>query len=207
MIERELDGKRTLCFGGSFNPIHCGHLVTARAVAEALGFTKVLLIPSSQPPHKRQNADIAAAEHRLAMARLAVAGDPMFEVTGIELLRTGPSYTIDTVRELKSNGWTEVNWLMGADMVAILPKWHEPAALMAEARFVVMARPGWSFDWGGMPSEFRGLEKKVVAAPLWEVSATEIRRRVGEGRSIRYLVPEPVREYIGRNGLYEGKMA
>lgn len=197
-----LGSDRILCFGGSFNPIHHGHLITARAVAEAGGFTKVLLIPSSQPPHKRQNGDIANAEQRLTMCRLAVMGDVLFDVSDLELRRSGPSYTIDTVRELKRQGWPQVHWLMGADMVEILPKWHEPQALMAEAEFVVMARPGWTLDWEKIPPEFRKLQRNVVAAPLLQISATDIRQRVRAGRPIRYLVPEGVREYIEHNRLY-----
>lgn len=199
---RELASYRCLCFGGSFNPIHLGHLITARAVAESAGFNKVLLIPSHQPPHKRQNGDIADASHRLAMCRLAVADDPLFEVTDVELLRPGPSYTIDTVRELKRNGWSNVHWLIGADMLNILPKWHEPQALLAEANFVVMSRPGWSFDWASMPRDYHRLQQSVVAAPLIQISATEIRQRLHAGRPITYLVPEPVRHYIEHNRLY-----
>ena len=197
----------TLCFGGSFNPIHVGHLITARAVAESAGYKRILLIPSSQPPHKRQNADIAAAEHRLAMCRLAVEGDPLFAVSELELLRTGPSYTIDTIRQLRDEGWSRVNWLIGADMLQILPKWHEPQALLAGAHFVVIARPGWTFDWETMPAEYRPLKNNVVTAPLLDISATGIRRRIAAGRSIRYLVPEPVRDYIAQHRLYAGPHA
>jgi nicotinate-nucleotide adenylyltransferase len=204
MSQPILGTDKTLCFGGSFNPIHHGHLITARAVAEARGFNRVLLIPSSQPPHKRNNGDMADADARLAMCRLAVEGDPLFDVSDMELRRSGPSYTIDSVRELRRQGWGRVHWLMGADMVEILPKWHEPQALLAEAEFVVMARPGWAFDWERMPAEFRRLQQNVVPAPLLEISATDIRKRVREGRSIAYLVPERVREYIGRNRLYVG---
>lgn len=197
--------KRTLCFGGSFNPIHHGHLITARAVAEAAGFERVLLIPSCQPPHKLQNSDIAEARHRLAMCRLAVEGDPLFEVSEIELLRNGPSYTIDTVRELRGHGWRKIHWLMGMDMLEILPKWREPHALMAEVEFIVMARPGWSLKGDALPEEFRGLiRNNVVEAPLLQISATDIRRRVAAELSISYLVPEAVREYIGQHHLYGG---
>lgn len=203
LINRPIIGtERVLCFGGSFNPIHHGHLITARAVAEVAGFNKVLLIPSSQPPHKRQNADIADPEQRLAMCEIAIDGDSLFEVSDLELRRSGPSYTIDTVRELKRQGWQRVHWLMGADMVQILPKWHEPQALLAEADFVVMARPGWTFAWETMPTEFRRLQQHVVAAPMLQISATDIRQRVRDGRSIRYLVPEAVRGYIEQNRLY-----
>lgn len=191
-----------LCFGGSFNPIHHAHLICARAAAEAIGLNRVLLIPSRQPPHKIVGTDLAAPEDRLAMCRLAVAGDPFFEVSDIELKRDGPSYTIDTVRQLKAAGWSEVHWLIGADMVRILPQWHEPLPLLREARLVLMARPGWSFDWDTLPPEYRSLRANVVTTPMLEISATAIRQRVRAGRPIAYLTPEPVVRYIGDRGLY-----
>jgi nicotinate-nucleotide adenylyltransferase len=191
-----------LWFGGSFNPIHHGHLICARAVAEASGFEKVVLIPSSQPPHKAVNREIAAAEHRLAMCRLAIEGSELFEVDDVELQRPGPSYTIDTVRELRRRGWPEVHWLIGADMVKILPLWHNPDALLAETRFVVMARPGWTFDWDLLPPAYRHLEQQVVTAPLVEIGATDIRKRVADGKSVDYLIPERVDKYIRENQIY-----
>jgi nicotinate-nucleotide adenylyltransferase len=197
-----VDNKRTLCFGGSFNPVHHGHLITARAVAEAAGYSKVLLIPSSQPPHKTANADIAPADHRLAMCNVAVADDPLFAVSDIELRRTGPSYTIDTIRQLKQDGWTTVHWLIGADMLQILPKWRQPLDLLAEAHFIIMARPGSSLDWSTLPKEFRHLQQHVVSTPLLQISATDIRRRVRSDLPISYLVPDAVRDYIYHHHLY-----
>jgi nicotinate-nucleotide adenylyltransferase len=202
MNNRDLDTNRTLCFGGSFNPIHHAHLITARAVAEAAGFSKVLLIPSSQPPHKPSNADIAPANHRFAMCKLAVANDPFFDVSDVELRRTGPSYTIDTIRQFKQDGWTSVHWLIGADMLQILPKWRQPQALVAEAQFLVMARPGWTLDWSSLPEEFRHLRHNVITAPLLQISATDVRTRLRDGLPISYLVPNAVRRYIEQHGLY-----
>lgn len=193
---------RKLCFGGSFNPIHHGHLICARAVAEARGFERVVLIPSALPPHKLEANELAPPGDRLEMCRRAVEGDGLFEVSGVELERAGPSYTIDTVRELRRRGWGEVAWLIGADMVANLPMWREPLQLMREAELVVMGRPGWAFDWDRLPEAYRGLAGRVVEAPLVEISATEIRRRVGEGRSVRYLTPGGVERYIRERGLY-----
>lgn len=193
---------RQLCFGGSFNPIHHGHLICARAVAEQCGYDHVALIPSLQPPHKQADTDIAAAEHRLEMCRLAVMDEPLFEVNDIELNRTAPSYTIETARELHRRGWTEVHWLIGADMAVDLPLWHEAASLLIEVHFVVMARPGWSFNWTGLPKEFQHLQQQVVAAPLIDISSTDIRRRLSDGKSIRYLTPPAVRTYIEKQGLY-----
>ena len=194
---------RNLCFGGSFNPIHNGHLLCSQAVASAKDVSELVLIPSATSPHKLGHADMADAEDRLAMCRLAVAGKSLFEVDDVELYRAGPSYTIDTVRYLRSaKRWEQVNWLIGADQVAALPRWHEPAALLREVNFVVMARPGWSFDWHALPPEFRVLQHNVVEAPLIDISATDIRRRVRAGEPIDHLVPPAVAEYIRERGLY-----
>ena len=193
---------RKLCFGGSFNPVHHAHLLCARAVAEAKGFARVVLIPSAVPPHKLQATGLAAPRDRLEMCRLAVAGDSLFEVDDVELRRDGPSYTIETARELRRRGWDHVAWLIGADMVSILPKWHQPLELLREVELVVMARPGWSFDWLALPEPYRALRHNVVEAPLVDVSATLIRKRLAAGRSVRYLTPDPVIDYIETNGLY-----
>jgi nicotinate-nucleotide adenylyltransferase len=191
-----------LWFGGSFNPIHHGHLICARGVAEAMGFTKVVLVPSRQPPHKTVGAEMAAAGDRLAMCRAAIEGSPLFELDDLELGRSGPSYTIDTVRELKKRGHRQVHWLIGADMLNILPSWHEALALLEEARFVIMARPGWRMDWDALPPVYRGLKARVVTAPLVEIGATGIRERIAQGRSIGYLTPEGVARYIETKALY-----
>jgi nicotinate-nucleotide adenylyltransferase len=192
----------TLCFGGSFNPIHHGHLICARAAAEQLGMQKVLLIPSYQPPHKIAGQDIAAPEDRATMCRLAVEGDPLFSVSDIELKRAGPSYTIDTVRQLKREGWPQVRWLIGADMLRILPQWREPLALLNEARLFLLARPGWSFDWQTLPAEYQHLAADIVPAPLIDIRATDIRERLRLGKPVSYLVPTAVESYIRSRGLY-----
>src|SRR5688572_20313631 len=170
---------RRLCFGGSFNPVHHAHLICARAVAEAGGFDRVVLIPSARPPHKGEDYEIAPAEDRLEMCRLAAGAEPsLFEVSDIEVRRGGASYTIETVRALKREGWAEVHWLIGADMVMQLPTWREPEALLREAELVVMGRPGWAMDWSRLPAPYRALKERVHAAPLIEISATEVRERV-----------------------------
>src|SRR5690606_12868952 len=120
----------TLWFGGSFNPIHNGHLICARAVAERAGFDKIVLVPSAQPPHKPDATDLASPQDRATMCRIATQEDPLFAVDDLELTRPGASYTIDTVAELKQRGEQEVNWLIGADMLAILPQWHRPEDLI-----------------------------------------------------------------------------
>jgi len=191
-----------LCFGGSFNPLHNGHLLVARAVAEAAGFDRVVLIPSAQPPHKPQAADLADAAHRLGMCQAVAKCDPFFEIETLELGRRGPSYTIDTARELKRLGWPKVSWLIGADMVQMLPNWHQPKDLLNEVDFVIAQRPGYEIDWQSLPDPFRLLKRQIVAAPLVQISASEIRRRIGEGKAIRYLVPPEVERYISNHRLY-----
>lgn len=194
---------RNLCFGGSFNPIHNGHLVCSQAVAAARDAAELVLIPSAISPHKPGHADMAAANDRLAMCRLAVVGNEWVRIDDLELRRGAPSYTIDTVRQLRlERGWDEVNWLIGADQVAALPRWREWETLVREANLIVMARPGWSFDWDTLPPALRELQNHVVEAPMLDISATDIRRRVREGRSISHLVPPAVGEYIEGHGLY-----
>lgn len=192
----------TLYFGGSFNPIHHGHLICARAVAEARGYSRVALVPTGQPPHKPISPELASGFDRLEMCQLAISGSPLFEVNSSELSRPGPSYTIDTIRALATAESRRVHWLIGADMLLYLPKWHRTEELLKEVHFVVMARPGWTLDWTLLPPEFRGLRDNVVQAPMIDISATNIRRRVAAGASIEYLAPPAVCEYISSRGIY-----
>jgi nicotinate-nucleotide adenylyltransferase len=194
--------RKRICLGGSFNPIHHAHLLCARAAAEAIGADTVVLIPTGVPPHKQSQQDLAAAADRLQMCRLAVEGAAGFEVDDLELRRAGPSYTLQTVRQLKQIGWDEVTWLIGADMVSLLPAWHEPEALLAETKFVIMARPGWSLDIESLGPKFQSLHGQVVQVPQLHISATDIRRRVGAGLPIDFLTPEKVCRYIQQRKLY-----
>ncbi len=136
------------------------------------------------------------------MCRIATAGDPLFEVSDIELRRSGPSYTIDTVRSLKAAGHPEISWLIGADMLLLLPMWHRARELIHEANMLVMNRPGFAIQWEKLPTEFRGLQANVVAAPLLDISASEIRRRLRAGESVDDLLPAAVVRYIKEKGLY-----
>lgn len=194
---------RRLVFGGSFNPIHHGHLLCAMGVAEKRGYQRVTLIPSALPPHKAASATLAAFADRLAMTRLAVAGDPLFEVDGLESERAGPSYTLDTARDLTARGQGPVHWLIGADMLLNLPKWHRPAELLQEVNFIIVARHGWSLEWDKLPAEYQHLRSNVVdMQQIISISATEIRHRVAAGLSIRYYTPDSVCAYIADKGLY-----
>jgi nicotinate-nucleotide adenylyltransferase len=198
---------KTLCLGGSFNPIHHGHLICARSVAETAGFQKILLIPSGQPPHKQQATDLADASDRLNMCRLAIesataTSSVSFDISDIEIARPGPSYTIDTVRQMQKAGMSTVHWLIGADMLNFLPNWHQTAALLAEVNFIIMRRPGVSIEWDALPSEFIPLKKNLVDAPRIDISSSDIRKRIQAGQSIDYLTPPAVVDYIKAHNVY-----
>lgn len=193
---------RQLHFGGSFDPIHFGHLITARAVAENAGFDRVTLVPSHVGPHK-QGRHAADVHHRLAMCRLAIDGDPLFEVDPIEADRPGPSYAIDTADELYHRGATAVYWLIGGDVVATLPTWHHADRLLQKVTFIVMARPGWLLDPLALPIKIQPLAQNVVAVPQIDISSTLIRQRMAAGQSIRNFTPQAIVEYIQHYRLYE----
>jgi nicotinate-nucleotide adenylyltransferase len=193
---------KTLCLGGSFNPIHHGHLICARSVAETLGYDRVTLIPSARPPHKPDSVDLADPQDRLRMCQLAAEQSAIFDVDDIEVNRTGPSFTIETARELKARGWRDVHWLIGADMLNLLPRWHRPRELLDEVHFILMARPGFEFDWSKLSSEFSHLRDRIVEAPRIDISSTDIRRRLRGGLPIDYLTPPSVVGYIRARDLY-----
>jgi nicotinate-nucleotide adenylyltransferase len=182
-------------FGGSFDPIHHGHLIVARVAAEALGLDALRFVPAREQPFK-QGRHGATAEQRAAMLDLAVAGTTGFGVERAELRRPGPSYTVDTLRELHAQEpGIRLTLLLGADAAAELEAWHQAAEIPSLARVVVFAR-------AGTPAPASALIGGRVEVPAVDISATEIRRRVREGRSIRYWVPDPVAEYVSRHRLY-----
>lgn len=199
----------TALFGGSFNPIHHGHLIVARAVAEWLGVSRMVLIPSAQPPHK-QGGELASAADRLEMARLAVAGEPGLEVSDIEVCRHGPSYTFLTVEHFRGllGPAATLYWVIGGDTLPELHTWYRISELVERCRIVTAVRPGYEepdLDALGRvlsAGQIARLREDILPTPRIDISATWIRRRVREGRSIRYLVPEPVRQHIERRGLY-----
>ena len=180
--------------GGSFDPVHIGHLVAAEAVADALGAT-VRFLPAREQPFKRA-AHGATAEQRAEMLELAVAGNPRFRVERVELDLPTPSYTVRTLRALAAREpGNRFTLLLGADAAAELSGWREVEALPELADLVVFARPG-----AAVPRH--SLIRRVVEVPALDVSATLVRERARLGRSIRYLVPEAVRGYIAAHGLY-----
>lgn len=198
-----------LLFGGSFNPIHIGHLIVARSAAEQLGITRIILIPSAQPPHKHAHK-LAPAGHRLEMAGLAVEEDPLFEVSDVELQRSGPSYTMLTIEAFREELGpdVELHWLIGADSLPELWSWYRVDELVDACRIVIAVRPGYEEpDLTPLTAKLSAvqierLREAVLPTPLIDISATNIRSRVAESLPIRHLVPESVRRYIEQQQLY-----
>ena len=190
--------------GGTFNPPHLGHLVCAQEAYIQLHLERVVLIPARQPPHKPVE-DEPGAEHRLELCRLAVDGDPRFEVSEIEFNREGPSYTVDTLSLLHASAPdTDLHLILGGDIAAGLPNWHEPERVLSLATVAVAERRGTPTDQVKQSlAGLRGGERtKFFHMPGIGVSSTLIRERVRGGQPIRYLVPDRVESYIADKGLY-----
>lgn len=191
--------------GGTFDPIHFGHLVLAEQAREALGLERVLFMTAGNPPHKSDSL-VTNAAHRLRMTELATEGNRFFEAPRIELDREGPSYTVDTIRGiLNEEPDTEVFLLVGSDEAENFMTWRSPREIVGLATLVVANRPGIevSSALSRMPDDVRArtLELKM---PGVDISSTNLRERVRAGRSIKYLVPHAVAEYISSRGLYRG---
>jgi nicotinate-nucleotide adenylyltransferase len=183
--------KKIAIYGGTFDPVHHAHLILARHAIETLGLDKVILVPAAISPLKKA-APVASGEVRLAMLQAAIKGEPEFEVDECELLRPPPSYTIDTVEEIRRRECdAAIYCLIGEDNVEQLPQWHRFAELEKMIAFVVLDRSG------KQPSHSYQLIHRRI-----DISATEIRQRVAQNESIRYLVPESVEEIIQREKLY-----
>ena len=205
------DHSGVLLFGGTFDPIHNGHLIISEWVADELGVTRIVLIPSACPPHKDTDRITPAAD-RAAMVEAAVADNPLFEVSRCELERsdTGPSYTLHTIRYLREQlGPTiPLYWLIGADTVRDLPSWYKVSTLVDECTIVTAARPGQSpADWIGLenvltPEQIARLKQYVLDTPRIDVSSTAIRSRIAAGLAFDDLTPSAVVDYIQTKGLY-----
>jgi len=186
-------------FGGSFNPPHVAHLVVAEVARDQFGLDEVWWIPNATPPHKSQD-ELASVDHRVEMTRRAVAENPAFRLCNIEVERAGTSYTIETVRALQDkHPDTDFGLLIGSDSLDHFGEWHRPEEIAERVPLVVYKRPGVIEV---VPEPRFANHVRFVAAPVMEVSGTEIRSRRRAGRSIRYLVPETVRTYIDKRGLY-----
>jgi nicotinate-nucleotide adenylyltransferase len=186
-------------FGGTFDPVHHGHLIVAEYVRESVGLDRVLFIPTMISPHK-MDAAITPAVHRLAMLREGVKSNPFFQVSDTEIERGGISFTVDTLRLMgEGNSLDEFYLLIGEDNLREFQSWKEPGEIVRRAKLVVMNRPGFA----GAPPD-PSLPKDIIQClvPSIDISATEIRRRVRKGLPISYLVPPSVSRYIDRHRLY-----
>ncbi|GFN30290.1 nicotinate-nucleotide adenylyltransferase [Paenibacillus xylaniclasticus] len=188
--------------GGTFDPIHVGHLLAANTALDACALDEVWFIPTNVPPLK-EGVQGAAAELRLRLVRLAIADEPRFKAVAIELARGGVSYSIDTVRELESrNPDCSFYYIIGSDRIHDLPQWHRIEELASMVRFIGVERPGEPIDLNRLPDWLRS-RVELVSMPQVGISSTDIRSRRQAGRSIRYMVTEPVYSEIVKEGLYE----
>ncbi len=205
--------QRIVLFGGTFDPVHNGHLAIARAIAVDRSFDHITFVPAARPPHKQRAC--AAAEHRLAMLRLAISGDDLFRICELELARGGPSYTIDTLRALarEAGGDAELYWIIGADMLGDLPSWRRAGEVLDLANILVAVRAPWyerleeifaSLEGSFTAAQVARLRQGVVRTPLIDISSTEVRRLVRQGGAVGHLVGEAVGRYIAEHGLYAG---
>ena len=199
-------------FGGTFDPIHMGHLIVAEEARTRLCLDEVVFVPAGQPWLK-EGIEIAEGRHRLAMVSLAVRSNPAFRVSDVEIERPGPSYTVDTLAQLRSWLGPEagIHVILGMDSLREIGRWREPGRIFDMAQVVGVSRPG-SKDFGQkerekLEKEFPGASTKLVllnGLSIW-ISGVELRRRLSAGRSIRYQVPESVETYIREHGLYFGE--
>ena len=196
-------------FGGSFNPIHYGHLMICEYIKEEMGLDKVIFIPTGNPPHKDLGV---SAEDRYEMVRLAISPNPDFEISDIETTRVDLSYSVDTIRELKKIYKEEkLYFLIGLDSLFQLKTWKKIDDLSQEIEFVVALRPGY-IDKEEINNEIDflrdnfGTRINLIKTPLYEISSTDLRDRILEGKSLRYLIPKKVLNYIEESGFYKGDL-
>ena len=192
--------KKVCLFGGTFDPPHIGHLLVAQTIIEAENFDKIVFIPTFKPP---QNNNITDIKDRLAMLRMGVTSNPKFEISDLEIQRGGTSYTLDTVKEYKSDqdyGSRELYYLIGSDSLQTFHTWKDPREILDECQVIVALRPGFR------PSDISNwILRKVrfASIPRFEISSSTIRSRWQENKTIRYMVTQPVWEYINDHGIYK----
>ena len=205
--------RRVGLMGGTFDPVHYAHLVVAEEAYAALDLAEMVFVPAGQPPHK-PNRVITAARHRLAMLELAIAGNPHFSISLVDLDRPGPSYTVDTLRLLREQlgeqgEQTALYFVIGWDSLEDLLTWYDPAGILRQLSYLVaVRRPGYNEQEGyrdSLEARLPGIKQRllVVPAPQFDISSTDLRLRVAENRPIKYQVPESVEQYIVKYKLYQ----
>jgi nicotinate-nucleotide adenylyltransferase len=186
--------------GGTFDPIHHGHLVAASEVAARFDLDEVVFVPTGQPSFKQLH-DVSPAEHRYLMTVIATASNPMFTVSRVDIDRAGLTYTVDTLSDLRrARPDTDLFFISGADAIEMILTWRDAAELFTMAHFVAVTRPGHQLSVAGLPPDRVSLQE----VPALAISSTDIRSRVSTGQPIWYLVPDGVVQYIGKHGLYRG---
>ena len=186
--------------GGTFDPVHHGHLVAASEVAWRFDLDEVVFVPTGQPWQKT-DTEVSPAEDRYLMTVVATAADPRFTVSRVDVDRPGPTFTSDTLRDLAlQRPGTDLHFITGADALEAIVSWKDVETLWGLAHFVAVSRPGHTLDVSGLPAG----AVSVVEIPALAISSTDVRRRVREGRPVRYLVPTGVLQYIAKSGLYGG---
>ena len=185
--------------GGTFDPIHHGHLVAASEVAQSFGLDEVIFVPTGEP---WQKSGVSPSEHRYLMTVIATASNPQFTVSRVDIDRSGPTYTIDTLRDLKAQRPdADLYFITGADALAQILSWRDHDELWDLAHFVAVSRPGHVLSTDGLPSE----DVSQLEIPALAISSTDCRERVGRGHPVWYLVPDGVVQYIAKHHLYRSK--
>jgi nicotinate-nucleotide adenylyltransferase len=190
--------------GGTFDPIHYGHLIIAEAAMDQLGLDRIEFLPANDPPHKPEGS-VSPARHRAAMVQTAIDPVDYFELNCIEMERAGPSYTVDSLEQLVRERPQDSFWfIIGGDSLRDLPSWRSPERILELASLAVIDRPGAIYDLAGLEGLVPGLRQRIalVEAPLIDLSATLLRRRFAAGGSIRFQTPDSVIAYMTANGLY-----
>jgi nicotinate-nucleotide adenylyltransferase len=199
--------KRIGVLGGTFDPVHYGHLVIAEDARAYAQLEKVLFAPAYRPPHKPMRS-YSAFKHRVKMTELGIAGNPFFELSLIEASRPGPSYTVDTLRALQAQlGEVELYFVVGMDSLINILHWYKPAELLKLCRIVVAERAGYQVDLQMLEQKLPGLRSNLVLidTPELSISSTDLQHRIRRGLPIRYQVPPAVEEYIRDHGLYRSR--
>ncbi len=192
--------------GGTFDPIHYGHLAAAEEARVRMDLERVLFVVAGVPPHKLDE-EVTPVEHRLAMVSLAIASNPYFAISRVDVDRPGPSYTVDTISILQKHLGqdTEIYFIMGLDSLVELPTWHEPQRLIQLCRLLVVRRPRFEIDMAQLEASLPGISSQVeiMDMPEMDISSSELQERVRERLPIKYQVPEEVERYINDHELYK----
>jgi nicotinate-nucleotide adenylyltransferase len=192
-------------FGGTFDPPHFGHLVIAEEARSRLGLRRVIFLPAGQPPHKPERV-ISPVAHRLAMVLLAIAGNPGFRISRLDVDRPGPCFTADLLELLQAElgPSADLHFIVGMDSLGDFLSWHEPARVLRAARLVAATRPGYACDLSEIEDAIPGATSRIILleAPALEISSTDLQARVRGGLPIRYQAPDAVARYIRQHGLY-----